>query len=130
MNEREANKIGFHFIGPVINAWANDKELLQWNGKIAIARAIRKKYKNADFRIVTGTAMSWLSKGSKGIYGNEIFKKVWEEEAYHHTQDRLDNYYDNRLKELKEEYEQKVADLTTQKEKDLAFLEELKALRK
>lgn len=130
MNEYNALSENFTFLGPTVSRyWAKERELKNWNDSITIARAIRKKYKGADFRIVTGTANSWLGQHSKGLYGNEIMHKVWEEERFHYTQGRVDNF-DTRLAELKKEYDDKVAALTKQWEKDLEFLSELKKLEK
>jgi len=71
MNEYEAAAQGFTYSTSwrVYNKHEGDT-------KKSEAAKIKKKYNGADYRIVTGSAHSWLGSSSKAIYGNEIYQLV------------------------------------------------------
>lgn len=82
MNERIAESEGFVYVGPVVSSWPSGREKSDWESDLQRAKNIRKTYNGADYRIVTGTARSWLGTGSRAIYGNEVFNKIWQLTRY------------------------------------------------
>jgi len=103
MKEHEAMEQGFYYTGIGAAAW-------EFENAKARAQAIKKAFKGADYRIVekrcesrSGTTL-W-----KNIYGNEIFRKAQYfnqavEEEY------LNKKHQERLEQLKAEYEEQVAE--------------------
>jgi len=77
MKEYEAFEKGFYFTGACWSVWDKKAE----EDCKAKAADIKKRFKGADFRIVSGSANGWLSSSSKAIFGNEIYNKVryWKE---------------------------------------------------
>lgn len=106
MKEREAIAQGFSYTGMSASEW--DRE--RWEEYKKEAQEIRKTYKGADFRVVTETCRSRLGNSIyKSIYGNEVFCKVQyfnqaDEEKY------LNELHNQRLVNLKEEYDKKVTE--------------------
>lgn len=82
MNEKIAESEGFVYVGPVISSWPASHEKSGWESDLQRAKNIKKTYNGADYRIVTGTARSWLGTGCRAIYGNEVFNKIWELTRY------------------------------------------------
>lgn len=85
MKEYEAQENGYHYSGPTISAYPRQMEIDCWERDKSIAKRLKKEYVGADYVIVTGSKNRWLSSGSKAIYGNETFNKLWHALAYEHN---------------------------------------------
>ena len=85
MKESEAELNGYYYSGPSISAYPRQKEIDGWEKDKSIAKRLKKEYIGADYVIITGSKNGWLSAGSKAIYGNETFDKLWHALAYEHN---------------------------------------------
>lgn len=131
MNEYIAHKHGYDYCGPHISIYPTQREVEIWEKDKALARKLKKEYEGADYVIVTGTAHGWLSKGSRAIYGNETFDKLWHVLAYEHCtpEAKIENH--KLIKErLKAEFEKKMQEEDEFIEKQLKVREWIESLRK
>lgn len=78
MREHDAQRNGYTYCGPVLGSFPRDNEFNHWQESLTIAKKIKKEYTGADYVIATGTKNSWLGSGSKGLFGNEVFNRVWD----------------------------------------------------
>lgn len=96
MKAHDAIKNGFYYTGMSESIYRPDK----WEATKERAQAIKKKIKGADFRVVQ-------EKDYKSIYGNSVFRKY-----QFYKEDQVNKYltedHDQRLEELRREYEEAV----------------------
>ena len=124
MKWNEAESKGFKFNGITYSKWNKEEERKQKER----CEKLKKKFKGADYRIVTDTANSWLGINYKAIMVNDIFIKVqyFDDETF---KKRIDMYEDDKEK-LKEEYESKLADLKVEHDNLVKEYNEIKALER
>lgn len=127
MNEFEAQKLGYMFVGPTCKIGQTDNP--RWKESLQIAKSIKKEYTGADYIICSGTATGWLSQTSRAIYGNDIFNEVWDLTQITSISTRY-AIAESRLQKAKEDYEAAMKlyehEINSIKEKE-ARLTELKA---
>lgn len=114
MNEYEAQKSGYHYCGPSISSWPRQREIEIWEKDKAIAKQIKKEYVGADYKIVSGSRNGWLSSGSKAIYGNDVFNKLWQVVAYGHTPEQIIERCAKRKEIISEKYHNEMGELETE----------------
>lgn len=131
MNEYIAQENGYRYCGPCISAYPNQRESAAWEKDKAFAKKLKKDYAGADYVIVTGTARGWLSQGSKAIYGNETFDKLWHVLAYEHCTPEAQIENHKQLKErLKAEFERKMQEEDEYIEKQVKVRAWIESIRK
>ena len=126
MRERDAINQGFNYTGMSCNAWHKD----DWAKMKARADAIKKKYKGADYRVIQESCRTrYGSVPWKNIYGNEIFQKAqyYDEDAMRKW---LDEGYQEALDKLKKTYDDGVAVLNIQYEKEKANYEYMMSIKR
>lgn len=111
MNEHDAEKLGFHYCGPSISRFPTEREFNVWEEDKKIAKRIKREYKDADYVIVSGTSHGWLSSGSKAIYGNANFSKLWHIVAYGHTPAKMKESIEALKAKAEESYKKQLAEL-------------------
>lgn len=108
MTMSEAEELGFEFTGITCNRW---RDQTRWEESIKVAKEIKKNFRGADYRIVTGRKNDWLgSSDSKALMANEIFSKIWPEYSHKEYSTRLARLPERRRK-IEEEYQAKLAEL-------------------
>ena len=85
MREYEAHENGYTYCGPIVSAYPRQRDIDIWDRHKATAKRLKKGYIGADYVIVTGSKNGWLGQGSKAIYGNETFNKLWHALAYENS---------------------------------------------
>lgn len=129
MNEHLAHQNGYHYCGPTCDKYCpRTSELESWNDAIAFAKKIKKEYVGADYVIATGTKDSWLGRYSKGLFGNEVFNKVWNLLKYNTFENRKD-LIEKRKIVAEKEYKRALEQIAIDEKKyqdDLEFLNSIK----
>lgn len=118
MTEKEANAQNeFFYTGASWRGWDTEKG----EKYKAEAKALKKKFRGVDFRIVTG------KNGWKSIYGNALYHKVqyFNEER----QKKWIDGYSERVKKLNEEYAEKLKKLDDELAKAVAVYNEVMAAK-
>lgn len=106
MREYEAQENGYTYCGPSISAYPRQREIDSWDRSKAIAKRLKKEYIGADYVIVSGSKNGWLSQGSKAIYGNDVFNRLWHALAYtSSTPESMIAGYESRKQRIQAEYE-------------------------
>lgn len=118
MTFEQAQKEGWQFTGMTWSGFGDEFESIF---KAEAAR-IKKVFKGADYRIVTGDKNGWLSSGSKAIMGNEIFLKF-------HRFDFNDSLFiiekfPERVQELRKKYQEELDTLVQAQKKRIELYNE------
>lgn len=128
MTEYQAQLQGYHYCGPTLSKYSMYGGEEHWKNDIAFAKKIKKEYEGADYVIATGTKDSWLGQGTKGLYGNEIFNKVWHLLKYNTFENRKD-LIEKRKIVAEKEYKRTLEQIAIDEKKyqdDLEFLNSIK----
>ena len=115
MTFKQAQKEGWQFTGMSWDRYWNSYNKKESDYKAEAAR-IKKVFKGADYRIVTGGKNSWLGPDAKAIMGNEIFCK-FQYFDFDSTFSAIEKF-PKQVQELREKYQKELdALVTTQKQK-------------
>lgn len=129
MNEHLAQQNGYYYCGPTCDRYyPSAYNLENWNKNIAFAKKIKKEYKGADYVIAIGTKGGWLGCNSKGLYGNEVFNRVWNLLKYNTFENRKD-LIEKRKIAAEKEYKRTLEQIAVDEKKyqdDLDFLNSIK----
>lgn len=131
MREYEAQENGYTYCGPSISAYPRQRDIDSWDRSKAIAKRLKKEYIGADYVIVTGSKNGWLSQGSKAIYGNDVFNRLWHALAYtSSTPESMIAGYESRKQRIQAEYEKNMQEIESSIAKQHEIREWIESIRK